>query len=47
MEKFTAEQNFRLTQAIDWIDPFAAGIFDSDDSSSTDFVLNAEDSNAL
>ena len=45
MEKFTAEQNFRMTQAMDWIDTFAAEILDSDDSSLIDFELTAEDSN--
>ena len=45
METFTAEQNFRLTQAMEWIDTFAAEVLDSDDSSLIDFELTAEDSN--
>ena len=33
MDTLTTEQNFQLTEAIDWIDTSVEEVFDSDDSS--------------
>ena len=37
MDILTTEQNFQLTEAIDWIDTLAEEVLDSDDSSLIDF----------
>ena len=44
MDNFDAEQNFRLAQAIDWIDTIAEELFLVDDFSQSDKSSNRKES---
>jgi hypothetical protein len=42
MDALTTDQNFRLNNAVDWIDTFAEEFLDDEDSSSVDALLTAD-----
>jgi hypothetical protein len=42
MNALTTDQNFRLSNAIDWIDTFADELFDYEDAESSDSIGNVD-----
>lgn len=42
MNALTTDQNFRLSNAIDWIDTFAEELLDYEDTESSDSIGSAD-----